>query len=146
MLGNPKSSKQGAKQVHEVLASQNKGLANLLKHAKTLQFIDQKLAGLLDADMSPYVQVATVRDHCLILVTSSAALATRLKMDSDSLLRSLHASGVNGISQIKVRTAPISRVTHEIQRKKELPEVAKQYLEGFAKDSGDENLLKKLQR
>ncbi|MFT5139164.1 MAG: hypothetical protein ACI9H8_000771 [Lysobacterales bacterium] len=145
MRKNPKSSMQGAKQVYEVLNSQNRGLADLFKHAKTIQFLDQKLAGLLDAEMSPYVQVATVRDHCLVLVTSSAALATRLKMDSDILLKSLYAAGVKGISQIKVRIAPINRTKVETRNKRELPDIAKLSLENFAKDIGDENMLEKLQ-
>jgi hypothetical protein len=135
MNGRSKSSKQRAKQVYEVLNSKNRGLADLVKHAKTLQFLDQKLAGLLDAEMSPYVQVATVHDNCLVLLTPSAALATRLRMDSDSLLKSLHASGVNGISEIKVRTAPVNREIKEVRRKRKLPDIARQSFDRFIQDS-----------
>ncbi len=100
--------------------------------------------------MCAQVQVAAMHDECLVLLTPSAALATRLKMDSDSLLNSLKASGVKGLSQIKVRTAPITRTRKETRHKRELPECARLSLERFAHDSGDEEtrdlILKHLHR
>jgi hypothetical protein len=138
MEQNKRTSKQGAREVSEVLGSQSKGLGDLIKRAKYLQYLDQKLSGLLDQEMCPFVQVAAVHENCLVLVTSSAALATRLKLDSDSLLKSLHAVGVNGLSQVKIRIAPISRESRQIRRTRKLPDIAKQSLERFTQDSAAE--------
>ena len=150
MAGNSQSPKRSARQVGELLNSESKSLGKLLSHARQLQFLDQKLAGLLEPEMCAQVQVAAMHDECLVLLTPSAALATRLKMDSDSLLNSLKASGVKGLSQIKVRTAPITRTKKETRHKRQLPECARLSLERFAYDSGDEEtrdlILKHLHR
>jgi hypothetical protein len=119
------SKKRYPRQVSEVLNTQNPGLGKLLKQARQIQFIDGKLAGLLDPGMSANVQAAAVHDNCLILVTPSAALATRLRMDSDVLLQSLEAAGVKGISQLKIRTAPLSRIKKVERKRRKLPEIAR---------------------
>lgn len=128
------------RQVDEVLKSGSPGMAKMLKKARQIQFLDQKLAALLDPAMSENVQVAAVHDNCLVLITPSAALATRLKMDADSLLGSLRRSGVHGISEINIRTAPLSKPKTETRTRRQLPEIARQSLQRFAEDSGDESL------
>jgi hypothetical protein len=131
------SKKRYPRQVSEVLNTQNPGLGKLLKQARQIQFIDGKLAGLLDPGMSANVQAAAVHDNCLILVTPSAALATRLRMDSDVLLQSLEAAGVKGISQLKIRTAPLSRIKKVERKRRKLPEIARLSLQRFAEDAAE---------
>jgi len=146
MVRNPHSYKGTARQVSELLKSRSSGLGKLLDQARQLQFLDQKLADLLEPEIGSQVQVAALRENCLVLVTPSAALATRLKHDSDSLLNSLQASGVKGISQIRVRTAPLSQTKPVARRKRKLPDIARQSLERFAADSGDDDILDLLRR
>ena len=146
MVRNPQSYKGTARQVGELLKSRSSGLGKLLDQARQLQFLDQKLADLLEPEIGSQVQVAALRENCLVLVTPSAALATRLKHDSDSLLNSLQASGVKGISQIRVRTAPLSQTKPVSRRKRKLPDIARQSLERFAADSGDDDILDLLRR
>ncbi len=146
MARNPHSYKGNARQVSELLKSRSSGLGKLLDQARQLQFLDQKLADLLEPEIGSQVQVAALRENCLVLVTPSAALATRLKHDSDSLLNSLQASGVKGISQIRVRTAPLSQTKPVSRRKRKLPDIARQSLERFAADSGDDDILDLLRR
>ena len=129
-----------------MLKTSSKGLGNLLNHARKLRHLDQKLTGLLEPAHSEQVQVAALRDSCLVIITPSAALATRLRMDSESLVRALQNKGVKDVSHIRVRTAPLSRTPELHRRKRQLPEIARQSLERFAKDSGDETILEKIQK
>lgn len=140
MTGKPYKSRRRARQVGEVLKSGSSGMSNLMKKARQIQFLDQKLAVLLDPEMSENVQVAAVHEHCMVLITPSAALATRLRMDSNSLLGSLQRSGVHGISELKIRTAPLSKPKTITRTRRQLPEIARQSLQRFVEDSGDESL------
>ena len=127
-----------------MLKTRSPGLGNLLNHARKLSYLDQKLASLLEPALSEQVQVAALHDGCLVIITPSAALATRLRMDSESLLRAIQNTGVKDVNQIRIRTAPLSRAPEIRRRKRKLPEIARQSLERFAQDSGDEELLEKI--
>ena len=129
-----------ARQVGDVLKSESPGVAKLMKKARQVQFLDQKLSALLDPGMKENVQVAALHGQCLVLVTPSAALATRLRMDADSLMASLHRAGVAGVSELKVRTAPLPNPKAATRTRRRLPEIARQSLQRFAEDSGDESL------
>ena len=96
--------------------------------------------------MSDQVQVAALHDQRLVLITPSAALATRLRMDSAELLKALRASSVKDVSQIYVRTAPLPRMEKTRRRKRQLPEIGRLSLERFAKDSGDKEIETIVQR
>ena len=113
----------------------------MLSHARRLDFLDQKLNNIVEPAIAEQVQVAALRDRCLVLITPSAALATRLRQDSQSLLKALLASGVSGIDNIQVRIAPVSRAREEHRQRRALPEIAKQSLQRFAQDSGDPEIL-----
>lgn len=130
--------------VSRLLSSGKSGLGQLLSQARQLEQLDRHLATLVDKEIAPLVQVAALRDDCLVLVTPSAALATRLRMDSDSLVRSMAAACRRPISNLKVRVAPLARSQVEDRKRRHLPESAKQSLKRFAADSGDEDLRERL--
>ena len=113
----------------------------MLSHARHLDFLDQKLNNIVEPAIAEQVQVAALHDRCLVLITPSAALATRLRQDSQSLLKALLASGASGIDNIQVRTAPVSRAHKEYRQRRPLPEIARQSLQRFAQDSGDPEIL-----
>ncbi len=136
----------GGKPVSEMLKSRSSGLGQLLKHARKLEQLDQKLANILEPDISGRVRVAALHDHRLVLITPSAALATRLRLDSEDLLKALQAVGVKGISQIQIRTAPLSQVEVIQRRKRQLPEIGRKSLQRFARDSGDDEILDLVRR
>ncbi len=132
MSENRKTSRKTALPVGEILNSSSKTLGKLISHARHLQYLNQQITALLDSGIRDLVQVAAIHEQCLVLVTPSAALATRLRMDSNSLLRSLSAAGVKGFSKLKIRTAPLPHNHIIPKRKRQLPEIARQSLEGFA--------------
>ena len=116
------------------------GFGRLLSHARLLNRLDQILASLLDPGLAPNCQVAEFRDHCLILVCSNAAFATRIRMISQQLIESFAEEGITGIERIEVRIAPVNRPQPDAQRQRNLSEAALQALGRFAQDSGDEDI------
>ncbi|NIP17757.1 MAG: DUF721 domain-containing protein [Xanthomonadales bacterium] len=128
------------RRISELLKSGGSGFGKLLARARELDRLDRSLAGLLEPEMAAMVHVANLRDDCLVLVTPSAALATRLRMDAAQLVRSLHAAGIRGIRDIAVRVAPFESAPASQPRKRRLPDAARNALERFAADSGDEEI------
>jgi hypothetical protein len=136
MQYSPKGTRR-TRQVSELLKPGKSTLGKLLAVARELDRLDRKLATLLDPSMVSSVQVAALRDHCLLLATPSAALATRLRLDSGHLVKALHAAGEKNIREIAIRVAPVSRNKPVERHARELSETAKRSLERFAEDSGD---------
>jgi hypothetical protein len=112
----------------------------ILKHARLLNQLDHVLQRLLEPGLSSQCQVAEFRDQCLILVCSSAAVASRLRMISQHLLESFAEEGVAGIAQIELRVAPVNRPQSKARQRQALSPAAMQALSRFASDSGDENI------
>jgi len=136
------SSKYTAgRQVTDLLDTRTPGLGKILDHARQLDRLDQLLTGLMEPELSQHVRVAALRDGCLVLITPSAAVATRLKMDGESLLTALRNTGTRGIDRLKIRTAPLPGRRELPRRRKHLPDVARQSLERFAQDSGDSEIF-----
>ena len=86
------------------------------------------------------MRVAALKDDCLILVTPSAGLATKLRMDKASILKTIQATVKVKIIDLKIRTAPITPAMRLLKTRRELPVAAIRSLERYAKDSGDQEL------
>jgi len=113
------------------------GFGHVLEHARELDRLDKILTSLLDPALSSHCQVAEIRNHCLILVCSSASFATRMRMISQQLLESFIDEGESGIERIEIRIAPINRPQPEVRKRRTLSSAAIQALGRFASDSGD---------
>jgi hypothetical protein len=137
MASSRHRSKRVAQKVGDVLNDPSRQFGQLIGQARKNQKLNDQIVALLDPDMSKNVQVATVRDGCLVLITSSAALATRLRMDSDKLLESIARSGIRNLEKVEIRTAPLPGRKTVKKRTRELPEAARISLERFAKDKKD---------
>ena len=140
------SSTEFPQPMSRLLKAPSRGLARLMAQARRLQALDQRLHKLVEPQMAAQVQVAALHDACLVLVTPSAALATRLRMDSDELLRALNAEGGQHIRELKIRIAPLSRPRSEPRKRRKLPETARQSLRRFARDTGDEELMERFKK
>ena len=113
----------------------------MLSHAQYLDLLDKKLTRVVEPAIARQVQVAALHERRLVLITPSAAVATRLRQDSQSVLEALLASGVRGIDNIQVRTAPVSKAREEHRQRRALPEIARQSLQRFAQDSQDPEIM-----
>jgi len=83
-----------------------KNLGAFYHHARLLAGLDSLLSGHLGPDLANRVQVANLRQDQLILLTPSASVATRLKVQAAELLDFLHISGHGQIRRLEVRVAP----------------------------------------
>ena len=126
MPSNSRDRSRKVRHVAELVNSQSGGMGKLLKQARSLQFLQKQLASLLEPEMASLVQVAVLRDGCLVLVTPSASLATRIRMDSNVLINSLRKFGIKGVSNIEIRVAPLPQTKRESRAKRGLPQAAKE--------------------
>ncbi|MEE8496597.1 MAG: DciA family protein [Xanthomonadales bacterium] len=111
--------------VAEVLNDPASSLSNILEHARYLMQLETLLTGLLDSDLAAQFQVAAARKNRLILISSNATWATRLRMQAPHLIRSLHAAGVRQIEYIDIRVAPLVNLSAETRSKRTLSAAAK---------------------
>jgi hypothetical protein len=86
-----------------------KNLGAFYHHARLLAGLDSLLSGHLGPDLANHVQVANLRQEQLILLTPSASVATRLKVQAAELLDFLHISGHSQIRRLEVRVAPLQK-------------------------------------
>ena len=114
--------------VGEILNDPDSSLSNLLERASYLMQLETLLTGLLDPDMATQFQVAAARKNRLILISPSAACATRLRMQAPRLISSLQAAGARQIEYIDIRVAPLIRQTVKTRSQKPLSAAAKQAL------------------
>lgn len=124
--------------VSRLLEPSSGSLGSLMARARHLQKLDRQLESVLGEELASRVKAAALRDGCLVVVTPSAALATRLRMDRDSLLRALGHANRETIRELQVRVAPLSGWQPESRKPRRLPESARQCLQRFAADIGDE--------
>ena len=139
---NNSSQKPGnkGKSVQTLMRQRNTSLGNILTHARVLNRLDNRLEAILDSKLTPHCQVADFRNHCLILVCSSATFATRIRMISQQLLDSFKEEGERGIERIEIRIAPVNRPQPSTRKRKGLSSAAVQALGRFASDSGDADI------
>jgi hypothetical protein len=132
----PQSGKT-AQCVSQVLSDPDSSLSNLLERASYLMQLETLLTGLLDSDLAAQFQVAAARKNRLILISSSASWATRLRMQAPRLISSLHAVGARQIEHIDIRVAPIARQPVGTRSKRPLSAAAKQALGHMAQFRGE---------
>jgi hypothetical protein len=92
--------------VSEILAEPRSSFSSVLKQASRLLRIQRLLQGYLDPGLRDHVRVAAIQDNELVLITSSAAQATQIRMRAAALSQSLRADGYREIDRIVVRVAP----------------------------------------
>ncbi len=123
----PQSGKT-TRRIGEILSDPGSSLGNLLDRASYLMQLEALLTGLLDSDLAAQFQVAAARKNRLILISPSAAWATRLRMQAPRLISSLHAAGVRQIEYIDIRVAPLVKLSPAKRSKRPLSAAAKQAL------------------
>lgn len=127
MTRNPQSGNK-AKRVSEVLADSDSTFGNLLRHANRLSDLESLLKSSVDPDLAAQLQVAAVRKNRLILVSPTAAWATRLRMQAPPLIDALRAAGISTIEHIDIRVAPLVVTPRNNRPRRALSSAARQAL------------------
>jgi hypothetical protein len=116
----------------EILSGQGSSpmsnLGSILQHAAFLAQLQQLLAAALDPALAAHFQVANARQDRLVLLASSPAWATRLRMQAADVLAILRRSGRTGFNEIEVRVAPLVPQPAPQSGKKALSPAAEQAL------------------
>jgi hypothetical protein len=132
MARYPQSDRSAAP-LSEILSSQESSLGGVLKRAQVLLQLQRLLADSVDPSLANRFQVANIRQNRLILLTPSAAWATRLRMQVPQLLRILHQSGFTDLRDIETRVAPLVEHPSAERTGKPLSEAARQALDLMAR-------------
>ena len=122
--------------IEELIGGDTAGLGALLAQGRRLLELERRLHAVLEPELAPEVRVAGMDKGCLLLVTSRAGVAMRLRMNAEGLARTLRSSGVSALREIRVRVAPLPAVTTGERTPRALPGSAVEALERFARDNG----------
>ena len=98
-------------------------------HARELARLDSILSGFFDPELATRFQVANLRQGLLILITPSASLATRLKLQVPQMLEYLHSAGIHQVHDIEIRVAPLQKPATEPRFRREVSAAARQAAE-----------------
>lgn len=115
----------------EVVSDASTSLGSLFRHARTLAELDRLLTGFAEPGMAAMFQVANVRQQTLVLITPTAAWATRLRMNTPQMLDFLRQSGFDQLQTIEIRVAPLSRVKPRKRTRKKLSPAATETFEQY---------------
>ncbi|NIM70828.1 MAG: DUF721 domain-containing protein [Xanthomonadales bacterium] len=136
-MSPPDAPARRARPVNEWLRTRGAGFGELLARAREYQRLEQVLGRLLAPELAALTRIAVRHEARLVLVTSSAAVAARLRLDSQRLLQDLAEAGTTGIAELEVRVAPLPAGTTPERTRRPLSPAARQALDRFARDSGD---------
>lgn len=129
-----------AASVGEVIASADNTLAVLVRHARSLSRVQSLLASALGAELAVQFQVAALRQERLVLLASAAAAATRLRMQTEQILRVLQAAGYTCLRHVDIRVAPLTRepLANPVRRQlSPAAELALSLMSRMSRDPGD---------
>lgn len=128
-MTDPHRSRVAPAAIQDLLPGADHPLGALCRHAERLAQIEALLAGIAGPDTAARFQVANVRQDRLILVTPTAAWATRLRLSAPQMIEALQASGHAYLRHIDIRVAPLHRESGEHKRRRPLSPAARQALE-----------------
>lgn len=132
-------SKKTMLRVNEVFSRPNTKLESLIQHAGFLMQLETQIRGLLDPDIAAQFQVAAARKNRLILISPTAAWATRIRMHAPQLINSLHAAGVTSVEHIDIRVAPLVHQEKQSRSRRPLSAAAKQAFDHMANLKSDDS-------
>lgn len=87
------------------MADPEGGFGKILKRARALERLGNRVSGFLGEDLAGQCQLANVREGKMIFTCNSSGVATRLRMQAPALLEQLHAVGMKEIREIEVKLA-----------------------------------------
>lgn len=96
-----------SKRVNDYLGSSSEALKKILTKVKFLTRINELFLNCLDPEIRPYCQLANLDQKRLVIVTSSNAIAARLRFQTANLLDQLKKNQTfTGITTIQYKIVP----------------------------------------
>lgn len=125
MARSPQNRGSGAASVRDVLSGSGNAFAMLLNQAKLLAEVESVLSRFVSQDELGKFQVAALHQDRLVLIAPTAAWATRLRMQTQPMLRFLRSSGYPQLGHIEVLVAPLAHHVTAPKTPKKLSAAAK---------------------
>ena len=96
------------RQLYKFLSQKKGDIADLITQAKTRQKLSKSLNNLLDPALVTHVNLANIRAQTLVLITDSAAWASRARYFSPLLLQKLQNNShiFGDINKIEIQVQP----------------------------------------
>jgi hypothetical protein len=129
---NPQSGKTALRPT-DVLASPATSFSGLLERAGLLLRLERLVCSVLEPELAGRVRVANLRQNRLILLTPSAAWATRLRMVAPKVVDDLRRSGFTDVESIDVRVGQLPPEPPAERRARPLSSAARQALDLMAR-------------
>jgi len=123
MVRSPKFQ-DTAPSVGQVISDTGDTLSAVLRHARSLAEMESLLAEYSGPQIAAQFQVAAMREDRLVLLTPTAAWATRLRMQAEQMLRFLQASGYGQLRHVDIRVAPLNHPSIEKKVRRQLSPAA----------------------
>lgn len=139
------SRKKTPRTIAKVLSSRRGGLGALINQSKQHEQLKRQLSYMLPPQLGAHYQVGGIHDGTLVLITDSAAWATKLRFSAPALIRQLQPQGIKHI-EIRQRARQTNTVKPAVARKACMsPDAAKQ-LKSLANTLEDSKLKQALER
>ncbi len=99
------------RQLYKFLSQKKGNVADLVTQAKINQKLSKSLNNLLDPALIDHVSLANIRQQTLVLITDSAAWASRARYFSPQLLQKLHNNShiFGDIRKIEIQVRPAAQ-------------------------------------
>jgi len=134
--------------VYKTLLRKNSEVAHLITQSRYLLHLTQRLKSVLDTELAPHFQVASLQHSHLVLVTSSAAWATRLRLQAHGLVAILshQLTEFQGLKSIEVKILPARVPPTPPPQQREISPQAAANLNAMAQALGEGELSAALKR
>lgn len=126
------------KSLKQILGSKTLGIQSLLQQSQQLKQLNAQLAHLLPLPLSLHCTAAGVSNRTLTLLVESPAWATRLRLQTPSIIKGLRNFQIEALT-VKVRPPQTTPQTPSRARPRMSPETAN-LLNNLAETTGDPKL------
>ena len=122
-------------------------LKQLTDRAHRLRDLNQSLLSCVPPPLVEHVQLATIRDGCLILQAEGSAWAAQLRFKTPEILEKLQAHPEFGeVRSVRVRNVVASRPKLMPPQRRHMSQVAAEVLRNEARCTGDAKIRAALER
>jgi hypothetical protein len=136
------------KSLKKILSSRSPELHQLMQRVGVLQQLNKRLTHLLSPPLSQHCSIAAVEQDTLVIVTTSAAWATRLRMQSSKIVKDfqeeLHIKSVS--VQIQPAKTPVKSPGTEQKKPPRMSSQTSNLLIKLAETTSDPKLSHALRR
>ena len=121
--------------------------SNLVKKARDLNKLGHLVHSCLPDNCRPHVQIAGIKDNCLVLIVDSPVWSSRIRLFSNNIMDILKQHKLTEVQQIRIRLSQVEPVKPEkVYEKRHLDERSSKLIEQTADSIEDPELKQALHK